>query len=434
MCLGIVGLLETNAGEQGTANVYGLKLPVNLTLLPEAKAGDYILIHAGFAIKKVDYRQLLAQETASAINSKCQVEIYRKIATEIHRLAKSLPPLTVMEVCGTHTVAIARYGLKKLLPPQLRLVSGPGCPVCVTPTSEIDAVINLVNDYPVTLVTFGDMLRVPGSFSNLEEAKAQGASVKVVYSPEQALLLAQNSKKEVVFLAIGFETTAPLVAQVIKKAATLKLNNFSLFLSHRLIPPALDGLLSLKTTKVDALILPGHVSTIIGLKAYRQLQKRYKLPMVVAGFTLEQILLALKAIVQQKVKGQVKLDSIYKSTVTEEGNKEAQASIKNYFQVKDAQWRGLGVIPNSGLDFQPQWQHFAAEKRYQLHFSLEKKAAGCLCAQILIGAKTPKDCRLFARICTPENPKGPCMVSSEGSCQAEYIYGYESRKKISVSN
>lgn len=434
MCLGIVGLLEANKGEQGTANINGLKLPVNLTLLPDVKAGDYILIHAGFALKKVDHRQILAQETASTFNSKYQVEIYTKIAKEIQQLAKGLPPLTVMEVCGTHTVAIARYGLKKLLPQQIRLVSGPGCPVCVTPTNELDAVINLVNDYPVTLVTFGDMLRVPGSFSNLEEAKAKGASVKVVYSPEQALLLAQNTKKDVVFLAIGFETTAPLVAQLIKKAFTLKLKNFSLFLSHRLIPPALDGLLSLKTTKVDGLILPGHVSTVIGLKAYRQLQRKYKLPMVVAGFTPEQILLALKEIVLQKVKGQVKLDSVYKSTVTEEGNKEAQASMANYFQVKDALWRGIGVIPNSGLELQPQWRYFAAQERYQLHFTLEQKTAGCLCAQILIGAKTPKDCRLFARACTPESPKGPCMVSSEGSCQAEYIYGQESSKQVSISH
>jgi len=338
--------------------------------------------------------------------------------------------LRLMEVCGTHTMAIARYGLRSLLPPEIRLLSGPGCPVCVTANSDIDRIIALTRIDRLTVAIFGDMLRVPGSSTSLAERRAAGASVEVVYSPLDALLFAkEHPEQQVVFIAVGFETTAPIIAQTLLRAAEQRLVNFSLLSALKQVPPALAALLQDPRLALDGLILPGHVSTILGLQAYQFIATDYQIPAVVTGFEPVDILAGITALLEQvsaKQEGQVvAIGNAYHRAVRESGNPEAQSSIQQVFASQDSVWRGLGMIPQSGLALRPEYRNFDAEQRFHLDVEPTVEPRGCRCGDVLRGIITPPECPHFGTSCTPNQPLGACMVSSEGSCAAYYKYGIQ---------
>lgn len=330
---------------------------------------------------------------------------------------------TLMEVCGTHTVAIARNGIRNLMPDKVRLASGPGCPVCVTSNRDIDAVIALCRVPNVTVATFGDMTRVPGSTSSLLKEQAQGRSVQIVYSPLDALALAQSQPdREVVFVGVGFETTTPLVAMAIKRAATLKLQNFSVFVAHKNMPGALEAIVNDPQLKLDALILPGHVSTIIGVAPYRFLAEKYGIPGVITGFEPVDILQGIAMIMRQLHEGRAEIEIAYTRGVMPQGNPVALAAIDEVFETCPAIWRGLGEISTSGYRIREEYARFDALQRFQPEIEPTQDPRGCRCGEVLRGIMAPDACPLFRTVCTPENPVGPCMVSSEGSCAAYYRY------------
>ncbi|WP_251198231.1 hydrogenase formation protein HypD [Anaerotardibacter muris] len=330
---------------------------------------------------------------------------------------------TLMEVCGTHTVAIARNGLRSMMPEGTQLVSGPGCPVCVTANKDIDTVIALSRIPNVMIATFGDMTRVPGSTSSLLKEQAEGRSINIVYSPLDALKLAQeNPDKEVVFVGVGFETTTPLVAMAIQRAKALGLKNFSVFVAHKNMPNALEVIVSDPALKVDALILPGHVSTIIGTKPYEFLAEKYGIPGVVTGFEPVDVLQGVAMIMRQLHEGRAQIEIAYSRGVMREGNPIALAAIDEVFDTIDADWRGLGVIPDSGYAIRDEYAQFDAVKRFDPEVEPTVNPKGCRCGDVLRGVMAPDQCPLFRKVCTPENPVGPCMVSSEGSCAAYYRY------------
>ena len=330
---------------------------------------------------------------------------------------------TLMEVCGTHTVAIARNGLRSMMPGDTRLVSGPGCPVCVTANEDIDTVIALSRIPHVMIATFGDMTRVPGSTSSLLKEQAEGRSINIVYSPLDALKLAQdNPDKEIVFVGVGFETTTPLVAMAIKRAKEMGLTNFSVFVAHKNMPNALDVIVSDPELKIDALILPGHVSTIIGTKPYEFLAEKYGIPGVVTGFEPVDVLQGVAMIMRQLHEGRAEIEIAYSRGVMREGNPVALAAIDEVFDTVDATWRGLGIIPGSGYAIRKEFEQFDAVKRFAPQVEPTQNPKGCRCGDVLRGIMAPDQCPLFRTVCTPENPVGPCMVSSEGSCAAYYRY------------
>lgn len=349
-----------------------------------------------------------------------------RIARELVEVIKRLTPAqgaTLMEVCGTHTVSIARAGLRDLMPEGVRLASGPGCPVCVTSNRDIDTVIALARVPGVTIATFGDMTRVPGSTSSLLAEQAAGRSVQIVYSPLDALAMAQEDpSRQVVFVGVGFETTTPLVARAIKRAAQLDLQNFSVFVAHKNMPGALEAIVADPRLQVDALILPGHVSTIIGEEPYRFLAERYGIPGVITGFEPVDILQGIAMIMAQLHEGRAAIEIAYARGVMPQGNPVALAAIDEVFEVCPAQWRGLGVIEGSGYRIRPEFARFDAVARFNPQVEPTVDPKGCRCGDVLRGAMTPKECPLFRTVCTPENPVGPCMVSSEGSCAAYYRY------------
>ncbi len=329
--------------------------------------------------------------------------------------------LILMEVCGTHTVAISKNGLRSLLPPNIRLISGPGCPVCVTPQSEIDASIELARRPKTIITSFGDMIRVPGTRTSLEKEKAEGSDVRVVYSPLDCLDIAKKEpEKEVVFIGVGFETTSPAIAATVLKAKEEKAHNFSVIPAFKLIPPALQALTGAKDVRVDGFILPGHVSTIIGADAYGFLE----IPGVIAGFEAEDILEAIGMIVKLiRARSRVPVQIQYRSVVRPEGNPAAIKVLYEVFEPSDSNWRGIGTIKGSGLVFRDKYREFDALKKFDVNIQNSKEPAGCSCGSILKGIKTPPECKLFGKKCTPEYPVGPCMVSSEGACSAYYKYG-----------
>lgn len=346
-------------------------------------------------------------------------ELLRRLADRVR--AAPAPVATLMEVCGTHTVAIARHGLRQALPAGVRLISGPGCPVCVTPQRQIDQFIALGQLPGITLATFGDMLRVPGSERTLEQARAEGAEVRVVYSPMDAVALAsETNDRQVVFFAIGFETTAPAVALALLEAQRQGLRTFSVLCAHKLIPPAMLALLD-SDVKVDGFICPGHVSAIIGSDAYRPIAERGK-PCVVAGFEPADILQAVLLLLRQLVQGRAEVECQYTRAVRPEGNRMAQELLARVFRVTDAEWRGLGALPASGLALADEWADLDAARRFEVAVPDAAEPPGCRCGDVLRGALEPPDCPLFGRACTPARPVGACMVSSEGACQARYRY------------
>lgn len=331
--------------------------------------------------------------------------------------------INIMEVCGTHTMAISRGGLRQLLPDELNLISGPGCPVCVTSNRDIDHIIGIIRDYPVTLFTFGDMIRVPGSDSSLQLEKSMGKDVRICYSPIDALEYAKNNPdREVVYIAIGFETTSPLSAVLIKRAYSENLKNFHIFITHKLVPPALELLLLDREINIDAFLCPGHVSAIIGSKPYQFIADKYNIPCVISGFEPLDILQSLDMILKQYSKGRASIQIQYDRVVKPEGNPTAVALIDEVFEPADSYWRGIGTLPLSGLKLRDMYLRFDAAASFPVKLNNSKEPIGCKCGDILKGILKPNECKFFATICTPENPVGPCMVSSEGSCAAYYKY------------
>ncbi len=331
--------------------------------------------------------------------------------------------VNLMEVCGTHTVTIARNGFRDILPDGINLISGPGCPVCVTANKDIDTVIALARMDDVIITTFGDMTRVPGSTSSLNAEKAAGHDIRIVYSPLDALKVAQeNPAKQVVFVGVGFETTTPLIAATVKRAAALELANFSVVAIHKTMPNTLKVLVNDDAVKLTALILPGHVSTIIGVEPYRFLAERYRVPGVVTGFEPVDVLEGVAMLLRQLAEGRAQIENGYKRGVRDEGNPAAMAAIEEVFEPCDATWRGLGLIPGSGLALRGEYEPFDAVKRLQPQVEPTVEPRGCRCGDVLRGVMTPKECPLFNTGCSPEHPVGPCMVSSEGSCAAFYKY------------
>ena len=349
----------------------------------------------------------------------------KEICSEINSLVTDLDKksINIMEVCGTHTMEIARNGLKQLLPPEINLISGPGCPVCVTPTIEIDRIIEIIRNYDITVFSFGDMIKVPGSSSSLAYEKSIGKDVVICYSPLYALEFAENNPdKNVIFIAIGFETTAPLSSVIVKRASDKKLRNFFIYCTHKIIPPALEVLLKDKEVRIDGLLLPGHVSAIIGSKPYSFIAENYKIPGVISGFDPEGILQAIKMILIQLQQKKPKIEIEYKSVVKEEGNTVAVNQIHEVFEAEDSMWRGLGSIPKSGLKLKTDFSEFDAKLKFPTKKLNSREPKGCECGNVLKGIKKPDECKLFAKSCTPDNPIGPCMVSSEGTCAAYYKF------------
>ncbi len=350
-------------------------------------------------------------------------ELARGLADSIHALTPKGRPVTLMEVCGTHTVSIARNGIRSLMPDNVQLASGPGCPVCVTSNHDIDKVIALAKVPGITIATFGDMTRVPGSTSSLLQEQANGADVRIVYSPLDALRLAEeNPDRQIVFVGVGFETTTPLVAMAIKRARDANLANFSVFAAHKNMPGALEVIVNDPQLSVDALILPGHVSTIIGMEPYRFLAERYGIPGVITGFEPNDILQGIAMIMRQMHEGRADIEIAYARGVMPEGNPVALAAIDEVFHTCDAVWRGIGVIPESGYEIRDEFAAFDAMRRFTPEVEETVEHAGCRCGDVLRGVMRPDECPLFRTVCTPENPVGPCMVSSEGSCAAYFRY------------
>ncbi len=357
-----------------------------------------------------------------------------KIAAAIKQESHPDRHYRLMEFCGGHTHAIFRYGIQNLMPVNVEFVHGPGCPVCVLPAARIDEAIQLAEQHGVILCTYGDMIRVPaGNRRSLMQAKADGADIRMIYSSQDALRIARNNPdKQVVFFAIGFETTTPPTAVVIKQAAAEGLKNFSVFCNHLLTPAALDAILEAKEpVAIDAFLGPSHVSTIIGSRAYETFAKVYDKPIVIAGFepldVMQSTLMAIRLINQ----GSYKVENEYSRVVTPGGNIKAQQLMADVFEQRDSfEWRGLGVISNSALQLKLEYAAFDAEQRFSIEAQFIADVKGCACPEILRGQKKPHECKLFGTVCTPENPMGSCMVSSEGACAAYWSYGRHRKESV----
>ena len=347
------------------------------------------------------------------------------MADNIRRMAQQLKrPVNFMEVCGTHTMSIYQYGIRSLLPDEVHLVSGPGCPVCVTPVGYVDKALACAADPGNIVATFGDMLRVPGSSSSLMEQRALGADLRIVYSPLDAVALARsNPQKRVIFLGVGFETTAPTVAASILEAARLGLANYCVLTSHKTMPRPMEILTADPELNLAGYLCPAHVSTVIGGIAYQPLAKNYNIPCVVTGFEPADVMQGIEMLLGQVLKGESRVEIQYLRAVTWEGNLKAQAILERVFTPCDTEWRGLGVLPGSGLRIQSQLSMFDAEKVLNLPEVASIENTACRCGEVLRGKLDPFDCPLFGGACTPEAPVGACMVSSEGTCAAAYKYG-----------
>ena len=363
--------------------------------------------------------ETLKQFSSSTISQALLKQIEQKAAEYKEKFGRE-PAL--MEVCGSHTMAVAKTGVKKLLAGKVKLISGPGCPVCVTDQKSIDAMIQLAESDERIICTFGDMVRVPGTNRSLMDAKTDGRDVRVVYSPMDAVEIAkENRDKQVVFLGIGFETTIPVLAVALKKADEEKVNNFSMWVTTKLVEPILRKLLNEGEVQVDGLLLPGHVSIVLGKHHYQYLVDEYRVPGVICGFEPVELLSGIYQSIELLLNERPKIINGHQHVVRNEGNRQAQLLMEKYFQVSDEAWRGIGVIEKSGLDIREEYQHLNAKTRFDIKAS-EPKRTNCRCGEIIRGLISPEQCRLFAKACTPVNPIGPCMVSSEGSCAASYQF------------
>ena len=341
---------------------------------------------------------------------------------EIDRLVDR--PVRFMEVCGTHTVAIFRAGIRQLLPEKVELVSGPGCPVCVTPNDYMDTAIAYARQKDVIITTFGDMLKVPGTTSSLNAVKAEGGDVRIIYSPLDSLKVAQdNPDKKVIFLAVGFETTSPTAAATILSAKQQGLKNFFVLTAHKLTPPAIKALLSDKNIKIDGFLLPGHVCVITGEQPFAFIPEQYHLPAVVAGFEPLDILQSVYMLAKQLHEGRAEIENEYKSVVKPQGNMQAKKIMQMVYKEAPANWRGIGHIENSGLNVNDDFKQFDALRMIPVQKEQSKEPKGCRCGEVLRGLVQPTQCPLFGKVCTPLHAVGSCMVSVEGTCAAWYKYG-----------
>ena len=329
-----------------------------------------------------------------------------------------------MEFCGGHTVAILKNGLRQLLPKRVQLFSGPGCPVCVTAVGDIDKIIALSRQSGVIVCSFGDLLRVPGGTGSLQQSRAEGSDIRIVYSALEALDIARlNPDKKVVMVGIGFETTAPTIAASILQAIENGIPNYLVYSLHKLTPPAMKVILEAAETNIDGIICPGHVSAIIGSLPYEFIPPNYSIGCVVTGFEISDILLGVDMLVRQNESGKPRVEIAYRRIVRPEGNLKALKLMNQVFEVGEANWRGMGILAGSGLNLKKEYLTFDAGKFFEIRDSESSEPSGCICGQILRGIKTPSDCNLFKKACTPEHPVGPCMVSSEGACSAYNLYG-----------
>ena len=347
-------------------------------------------------------------------------DLVLRIAEKIHKL--STRPVSLMEVCGGHTMAIQRYGIPSLLPENISLLSGPGCPVCVSSRHFIDQAIAYSKLDNVIITTYGDLIMVPGSSSSLNREKAGGADIRIVYSVLDVLKLAQENKnKKIIFLAIGFETTAPSSAVAILNARRDNISNFYLYSAHKVMPPAMEAIVD-EGVMIDGYIAPGHVSTITGSQIYENIANKYKLGCVISGFEPVDLLQTIYMLVKQIETHSPKVEIQYKRAVKREGNVKAQQIMYEVFDLQDDWWRGLGILKNSGLKLRKKYEQFDTEKIFNVEVEETREDKGCICGEILKGIKKPKECKLFGKICTPDEPVGPCMVSQEGTCNAYFRY------------
>lgn len=351
------------------------------------------------------------------------IELAQKVIALADRCKEKLGAMPAfMEVCGSHTMALAKTGVKLILQGHVNLISGPGCPVCVTDQKQIDAMIEVAESDSRIVCTFGDMMRVPGSKRSLLSAKTEGRDVRIVYSPLDAVRIAEeNPEKEVVFLGVGFETTVPVLAAAIQMAAHKKINNFSMWATTKLVQPVLRTLLSVKKVKINGFLLPGHVSIVLGEQAYQFLIDEFRMPGVISGFEPVEMLSAIYKLLKMVDKGRPEIINNYKSVVRAGGNKAAQKMMNEFFQPCDEAWRGIGMIPQSGLEIREKYNRFNAKEKFSIKIGEPKKTL-CRCGDMICGLASPEECVLFGKACTPLHPVGPCMVSTEGSCAAHYAY------------
>jgi len=346
-----------------------------------------------------------------------------KIINSINKIFKELnkPKIKIMHVCGTHEHTVSKYGLRNLLPKEVEILSGPGCPVCVCPAADIDKAVELGKRNDTIITTFGDMIRVPATNISLTKLKAKGADIRIVYSPHDAIQIAKdNPNKEVIFFAIGFETTVPLIGYEIKKGPP---SNFSVICAYKLIPAALELLISQSQIKIDGFISPGHISTIIGLKPFKIFSEAYQIPNVIAGFEPNDVLLAILMLLRQIKEKKFETLNEYTRVVKPEGNKIAQEIIAEVFESVSSPWRGIGRVLDGGLSIRDKYEEYDAEKKFKIIIEKSQDIPpGCLCHLVMVGKIYPFECKLFRDECTPLNPIGPCMVSQEGTCSIYYKY------------
>ncbi|MEG1256755.1 hydrogenase formation protein HypD [Clostridium sp.] len=348
-----------------------------------------------------------------------QIELAMNLLKSIEN--RGTMEISIMEVCGTHTRSIYNHGIDKMLPPNIRILSGPGCPVCVTAQSYIDDAISLSKNENIIIATFGDMIKIPGSKTSLREEKARGRDIRMVYSPLDALKIAMNNPiREVIFLAIGFETTAPIIALTLKEARENNINNFSVLHSLKTMPNTMVALVLDESINIDGFICPGHVATIIGNDVFDNLSRGYKIPMAVCGFKGIDILAGILSIIDMKESKEYGCKNLYKGFVKSGGNGKAQNLLEEVFITSDSVWRGLGTLKNTGYELKDEYRFFDAKVRFSIKTKAESENKECICGDILKGIKSPKNCKLFGRSCTPSNPIGPCMVSQEGTCGIVY--------------
>lgn len=413
MCVAAFGQVTEITGRNAVVSFRGALKEVSITLLPKVSLGDTVVVHAGFATEIVSdpqkvYREVVATDAYA-----------RQLLDAIEKQNKRLyeRELKIMNFCGTHENTIVQYSLRDLLPSNIQLLSGPGCPVCVTPEEEIAMGLELAKKENIIFTTFGDLLRVPTRWGSLEQLRLEGVDVRIVYDISQALEIAKTSKSEVVHYAVGFETTAPGTASIIQEAGSI--DNFSIISSHRITPPAMEYVLL--NTKMDILLCPGHVAMVTGTSPFDALVKKYGVPCVISGFEPVDILQAiLLAMVRYGEDGGSVINQ-YQYVVKEQGNTLARSLISETFTLKDANWRGVGILPDSRLVLKSQYSKFDAEAKFGLKMPPNDEVEGhsCMCGEVLKGAK-PQFCPNFGKKCTPENPVGPCMVTGEGACSIAY--------------
>ena len=351
------------------------------------------------------------------------------LLNKINKISSSLPQINIMEVCGTHTMAIGKNSLRQVLPSNINLVSGPGCPVCVTSASDIDNIIELSEEHKNYIFSFGDMLKVPGSKTSLYERRSEGANIKLCYSPADAIDFAVgNPKKNIIFVSIGFETTAPLTAVLINRASQNNIGNFFIYNVHKLVPPAIQFLLEGESkNNIHAFLCPGHVCAVTGSRQFDVIARKYLKPSVISGFSPEDILESIYMILKQIISNEAFAEIQYKWVVKEEGNKYALKYIYEIFEAGSSYWRGIGIIENSGLILKNKFKKFDAKNQFKIKDKNIPEPKSCICGEIMQGKKKPFECLLFGKKCTPDKPVGPCMVSSEGTCAAYFKYEIHKR-------